>query len=503
MATIARNTVFGYQLGGMLVLGSTATINGNTVTGVGPTPTRDQEGITVEGGSVTVSGNTVTGNMCTNSISCGPDPVTQGQGLGLRLDPSDTDITAINNSSTGNDVGISTAPGNPNPPFAGAIILRGNTITDNRYAGILFDLSDGGAGTIDANKIDSGNVGIEFIAFAGLPAGKGTLTCNQISGASQAGIFLRGEAATAVATATNNSIIRNMVGLDNTIATGPPVDARQNWWGCMLGPGNTGCDPVSGNVDASSPLAAPPPCVSPPTTTSTTTIVITTTTAPTTTTTTTPPPQCRSNASCGDGNVCNGVETCQAGVCIAGTPLNCSSGDPCIVDSCDPRSGCQHTTVADLGSCSIVMPGGRNRKSDCYVFADVAGKHPVRNRTTLACADGDPSCDLDRRCNNVCALKVRLCINSATLPPCTPPSQLATLRFKSRPAKFTLNTPAGLAGAQCGAFKDIDLPVRVGRKGRKSPGVLMVTARARAPKGKKPKIGSGTYVMRCVPGCTP
>ena len=77
------------------------------------------------------------------------------------------------------------------------------------------------------------------------------------------------------------------------------------------------------------------------------------------------------------------------------------------------------------------------------------------------------------------------------------------LKSRSRPAKFTLNTPAGLAGAQCGAFKDIDLPVRVGRKGRKSPGVLMVTARARAPKGKKPKIGSGTYVMRCVPGCTP
>ena len=135
-------------------------------------------------------------------------------------------------------------------------------------------------------------------------------------------------------------------------------------------------------------------------------------------------------------------------MCAAGTPLDCDDGDPCTMDSCAPASGCQHTTVADLASCSTVIPGGENKKSDCYVFADLAGMHPIENRKTLVCSDGDPTCDMDGKCNNVCVLQVRLCINSATLPPCTPPSELTTLKFKSHPASFELNTPAQTARAR-------------------------------------------------------
>ncbi len=264
---------------------------------------------------------------------------------------------------------------------------------------------------------------------------------------------------------------------------------------------------MNGPVTVAPPLAAPPPCV--PATTTTTTTTTTTSTVPGTTTTTTSispptttlPPQCLSDASCGDGNICNGIETCRAGVCTAGTPLNCDDGDPCTLDSCAPASGCQHTMVADLASCSIVIPGGENRKADCYVFADVAGSHPIDNPKTLSCADGDPTCDMDGACNNVCDLKVRLCINSATMSPCTPPSQLTSLKFKSHPATFTLNTPAQLTGAQCGAVHDVLLPVKVSKKGKKSTGVLKVTASAKAPKGTKPPTDKDTYVMKCVPGC--
>src|SRR5262249_8348866 len=199
------------------------------------------------------------------------------------------------------------------------------------------------------------------------------------------------------------------------------------------------------------------------------------------------PPQCLSDASCSDGNICNGIETCRAGVCTAGTPLNCDDSDPCTMDSCEPSSGCQHTPVADLASCSTVIPGSGNKKSDCYVFANVEGKHPVKNPKTLECADGDPTCDTDGKCNNVCALQVRLCIHSAPPPPRPPPSQLATLKFKSPPATFTLNTPAQLTGAQCGAFKDVNLPVKTSKKGKKSTGVLKVTAKAKAPMGTKPQ----------------
>jgi hypothetical protein len=150
-----------------------------------------------------------------------------------------------------------------------------------------------------------------------------------------------------------------------------------------------------------------------------------------------------------------------------------------------------------------VIPGGEKQKSDCYVVEDLEGTHPLKNPKTLECADGDPTCDMDGTCNNVCALKVRLCINSASVPGCTPPSELAMLKFKSHPATFTLNTPAQLAGAQCSAFKDVNLPVKVSKTGKRSASVFKVTATAKAPKGTKPQTDNDTYVMKCVPGCAP
>ena len=39
--------------------------------------------------------------------------------------------------------------------------------------------------------------------------------------------------------------------------------------------------------------------------------------------------------SCDDGDVCNGDETCNAGVCDPGTPLTCDDSNPCTDDSCD------------------------------------------------------------------------------------------------------------------------------------------------------------------------
>jgi cysteine-rich repeat protein len=45
--------------------------------------------------------------------------------------------------------------------------------------------------------------------------------------------------------------------------------------------------------------------------------------------------------SCPDGDVCNGSETCDgAGTCLAAAPLDCSDGQACTQDSCDPVLGC-------------------------------------------------------------------------------------------------------------------------------------------------------------------
>ena len=58
---------------------------------------------------------------------------------------------------------------------------------------------------------------------------------------------------------------------------------------------------------------------------------------------------CTTSADCDDGNLCNGVETCDAGQCLAGTPLACTDGNPCTTDSCDALTGCQF--VDNTASC--------------------------------------------------------------------------------------------------------------------------------------------------------
>ncbi len=54
--------------------------------------------------------------------------------------------------------------------------------------------------------------------------------------------------------------------------------------------------------------------------------------------------------SCSDGDVCNGAETCDAGVCFGGEELECDDGNECTFDGCDNG----------LGGCvnDVLEPGG-------------------------------------------------------------------------------------------------------------------------------------------------
>jgi len=45
---------------------------------------------------------------------------------------------------------------------------------------------------------------------------------------------------------------------------------------------------------------------------------------------------------CDDGSVCTLNDTCFGGLCLAGTPRNCSDNNVCTDDSCHPVQGCQH-----------------------------------------------------------------------------------------------------------------------------------------------------------------
>jgi outer membrane protein assembly factor BamB len=99
--------------------------------------------------------------------------------------------------------------------------------------------------------------------------------------------------------------------------------------------------------------------------------------------------------SCADGNVCNGAETCQAGACASGTPLACGDGNPCTIDSCDATLGCQNKAVPNNTPCADANPC--NGTETCQAGACTSG-------TPLDCTDGNPctqdSCDPQVGCRN-------------------------------------------------------------------------------------------------------
>ncbi len=49
--------------------------------------------------------------------------------------------------------------------------------------------------------------------------------------------------------------------------------------------------------------------------------------------------------SCDDGNLCNGVATCRAGLCTPGPAPNCDDHDRCTVDSCEGDGECRHVLL--------------------------------------------------------------------------------------------------------------------------------------------------------------
>jgi len=88
--------------------------------------------------------------------------------------------------------------------------------------------------------------------------------------------------------------------------------------------------------------------------------------------------------SCSDNDICNGVETCQSGVCRATGALDCDDGDPCTFDSCHPVDGCQHTQAPDGTSC-----GDNN---DCN-GTEVCVSGVCQPGSGAVCDDGNPCTD--------------------------------------------------------------------------------------------------------------
>jgi hypothetical protein len=83
---------------------------------------------------------------------------------------------------------------------------------------------------------------------------------------------------------------------------------------------------------------------------------------------------------CSDGNLCNGAEICDAGVCHRGDVLACDDGNPCTTDGCAALSGCTHAAVDDGTVCGLDDPCGGT---------GTCARGTCTGRVPLSCDDGN------------------------------------------------------------------------------------------------------------------
>ncbi|MCW5891198.1 MAG: hypothetical protein KIT14_11690 [bacterium] len=187
-------------------------------------------------------------------------------------------------------------------------------------------------------------------------------TCNRITGHDDLPYDVGVSADAAASTVRDDAIAGNATGIDGSAITSGMLDAADNWWGCATGPNTAGCDPTVGAVAATPFRSAIPPCLA-----------------------------CSADAECDDGLICTGSETCQAGTCTAGTPVDCTeAGDQCNVGAClEPAGACvavpkPNGTVCTSGSaCSlpdscqggVCLAGGVRRRRR---------RHRLRSRRQLS-----------------------------------------------------------------------------------------------------------------------
>jgi hypothetical protein len=87
-------------------------------------------------------------------------------------------------------------------------------------------------------------------------------------------------------------------------------------------------------------------------------------------------------APCDDGDACTAGETCAAGECGVGLPLDCEDGDPCTEETCDMVLGCQHQNICAGWHTVAIVPGGfvghalSSGTMSLIVGQAIAGLHP-------------------------------------------------------------------------------------------------------------------------------
>ncbi len=165
---LVNSSVSGYQKNGLTIdgAGSTADIDGATVTGIGPTTQIAQNGIQVSNGATAqINGSTITGDECNVAVVCGPDASTQYGGTAVLLYAAGA-LTSVTNSTISNsDAGVYySADPSGKAPVLPLTTIANDTLTNDRYQGVQLDQ---GAASIDGVVINGGNVGIQVLQYVG------------------------------------------------------------------------------------------------------------------------------------------------------------------------------------------------------------------------------------------------------------------------------------------------------------------------------------------------
>ncbi len=62
-------------------------------------------------------------------------------------------------------------------------------------------------------------------------------------------------------------------------------------------------------------------------------------------------PNAPDGTSCNDDNACTVGDVCVGGTCVEGTPVDCSTDNPCLIGGCNPTSGCYTEAKAAGAAC--------------------------------------------------------------------------------------------------------------------------------------------------------
>jgi formylglycine-generating enzyme required for sulfatase activity len=91
------------------------------------------------------------------------------------------------------------------------------------------------------------------------------------------------------------------------------------------------------------------------------------------------------DAPCDDGNKCTQGEKCKANGSCVGTTITCNDNNPCTGDSCDPKSGCKHTSEFIVAACEDGNPC--TTKDSCLNGKCLGGAAPNCDDGNVCTAD--------------------------------------------------------------------------------------------------------------------